>query len=146
MLRIGTQSFLTLRSWDGSQARAFEELSYQLLKSDAPTGSQVIRTGNPDGGVEWYAQLADGVEWGWQAKHVHGIDALLTAMTESVKRVVLERPQLVKLTFVISWNLATSTRGRTHTSQRQKYEAKIASWKKSLDGATPYQLRTRPRE
>lgn len=136
MLRKGTQSsFLTLRSWDGSQARAFEELSYQLLKSDAPTDSQVTRTGNPDGGVEWYAQLADGTEWGWQAKHVHGIDVLLTSMTESVKRVVLERPQLVKLTFVISWNLATSTRGRTRISQRQKYEAKVASWKKSINGA-----------
>lgn len=136
MPRTGTQSsFLTLRSWDGSQARAFEELSYQLLKSDAPSRSQVIRTGNPDGGVEWYAQLADGTEWGWQAKHVQGIDALLTAMTESVKRVVLERPQLVKLTFVISYNLATSTRGRTRTSQRQKYEAKVATWKESIDGA-----------
>ena len=128
-------SFLTLRPWDGSQARAFEELSYQLLKADAPDGSQVIRTGNPDGGVEWYAQLTDGTEWGWQAKHVHGIDPLLTAMAESVKRVVLERPQLVKLIFVISWNLATSTRGRTRTSQRQKYEAKVAAWKESIDGA-----------
>ena len=53
-------SFGTLRSWDGSQA---------------------IRTGNPDGGVEWYATLSHGTEWGWQAKHVHGIDALLSAMT-----------------------------------------------------------------
>jgi hypothetical protein len=78
----------------------------------------------PDGGVEWYAKLTDGIEWGWQAKHVQGIDALLTAMTESVKRVVLERPQLVKLIFVVSWNLATSTRGRTRVSQRQKYETK----------------------
>jgi hypothetical protein len=81
-----SSSFNTIRSWDGSQSRAFEELSYQLLKGEVPPGSTAIRTGNPDGGVEWYANLADGSEWGWQAKHVHEIDALLGAMTESVRR------------------------------------------------------------
>lgn len=135
MTRAMQSSFLALRSWDGSQARAFEELSYQLLKSDAPSGSYPIRTGNPDGGVEWYATLPDGGEWGWQAKFIQGIDALLAAMSESVKRVVLERPQLAKLTFVIPWNLATGTRGRTRTSQRQKYEAKVAAWKRSIASA-----------
>jgi len=128
-------SFDTLRSWDGSQARAFEELSYQLLKSGVPSGSQAIRTGNPDGGVEWYATLADGTEWGWQAKHVHGIDALLAAMTASVKRVVLDRPKLVKLIFVISWNLSTSTHAGARLSQRDKYERKIGSWKSTVAGA-----------
>jgi hypothetical protein len=128
-------SFDTLRAWSGSQARAFEELSYQLLKSSVPTGSQAIRTGNPDGGVEWYAAVADGKEWGWQAKHVHGIDALLTAMSSSVQRVVRDRPKLVKLTFVISWNLAASTRGGARISQRQKFENKVARWKATLPGA-----------
>jgi hypothetical protein len=51
-------------------------------------GTRAIRTGNPDGGVEWYPP--PWTEWGWQAKHVKGIDALLTAMTESVKRVAKE--------------------------------------------------------
>jgi hypothetical protein len=128
-------SFDTLRSWDGSQARAFEELSYQLLKSSVPSGSHAIRTGNPDGGVEWYATLTGGTEWGWQAKHVHGTDALLTAMTSSVQRVVQDRPKLVKLTFVISWNLATSTRRGARLSQRQKYDRKVASWKSTVPGA-----------
>ncbi len=131
---LSTSSFDTLRSWDGSQARAFEELSYQLLKSNVPSGSQAIRTGNPDGGVEWYATLTDGTERGWQAKHVHDIDALLSAMTSSVRRVVQDRPKLVKLTFVISSNLATSTRGGTRLSQRQKFENKVASWKAKVPG------------
>lgn len=135
MPRSLVSSFDTLRSWDGSQARAFEELSYQLLKSRAPSGSQAIRTGNPDGGIEWYATLADGTEWGWQAKHVHGIDLLLTAMTSSVERVVQDRPNLAKLTFVISSNLATSTRRGARLSQRQKYENKVASWKSTVPGA-----------
>ena len=130
-----TSSFDTLRTWDGSQARAFEELSYQLLKGDVPVGSTAIRTGNPDGGVEWYATLGDGSEWGWQAKHVHGIDALLTAMTESVARVATERPRLARLTFVVSSNLATSTRAGSRKSQRQKYEDKVAHWRAVIPGA-----------
>ncbi len=133
--------FDTLRPWDGSQARAFEELTFQLLKSDIPAGAQAVRTGNPDGGVEWYARLHDGSEWGWQAKHIHGIAPLLTAMGASVRRVVQDRPELVRLTFVISSNLATSTRGRTRKSQRQKYEDAVASWKATIDGAARIEFR-----
>lgn len=129
------RNFDRLRSWDGEQSRAFEELSYQLLKGDAPRGSTVIRTGNPDGGVEWYAVASDGAERGWQAKHVAGIEALLTTMTDSVRRVARERPQLRRLTFVISWNLSTGTSGGKRKSQRQKYEDKVASWKTSVPGA-----------
>lgn len=91
MPRETTSSFDTLRSWNGEQSRAFEELAFQLLKDTVPSGTRAIRTGNPDGGVEWYATLTDGTEWGWQAKHVHGIDALLTAMTTSVQRIAKER-------------------------------------------------------
>ncbi|MFH9666430.1 hypothetical protein ACH4LQ_14390 [Streptomyces globisporus] len=133
-------SFKTLRAWNGEQSRAFEELSYQLLKNRVPPGAQAIRTGNPDGGVEWYATLLDGTEWGWQAKHVDGIGPLLTAMTDSVKRVAKERPQLRKLTFAISWNLATGTLGGERTSQRQKYEAKVSTWKKTIPGAEKIQF------
>jgi hypothetical protein len=135
MLGVSELSFKTLRTWNGEQSRAFEELSYQLLKDRVPTGTQAIRTGNPDGGVEWYAPLPDGTEWGWQAKHVEGIDALLTAMTDSVNRVAKERPQLRKLTFAISWNLATGTSGGERKSQRQKYEDKVETWKKKIPGA-----------
>ncbi|MGH3766387.1 MAG: hypothetical protein ACRDTX_14765 [Pseudonocardiaceae bacterium] len=132
---VSELSFKTLRTWNGEQSRAFEELSYQLLKVRVPAGTQAIRTGNPDGGVEWYVPLPDGTEWGWQAKHVEGIDALLTAMTDSVDRVAKERPELQKLTFAISWNLATGTSGGERKSQRQKYEDKVKTWKETMPGA-----------
>lgn len=135
MARVAASSFDTLRTWNGEQSRAFEELSFQLLKDKVPSGTRAIRTGNPDGGVEWYVTLADGTEHGWQAKHVHGIDALLTAMTNSVERVAKERPSLRKLTFVVSWNLATSTSGGKRKSQRQKYEDKIKTWQQTIPGA-----------
>ena len=127
--------FDTLRMWNGEQSRAFEELSFQLLKDQVPAGTRAIRTGNPDGGVEWYATLPDGTEWGWQAKHVRGINPLLTAMTESVKRVAKERPALRRLTFVISSNLATGTSGRERKSQREKYKDKVATWQRTITGA-----------
>jgi tetratricopeptide (TPR) repeat protein len=133
--RVEASKFASLRTWNGGQSRAFEEISYQLLKDHVPAGTRAVRTGNPDGGVEWYVTLADGTEWGWQAKHVHGIDALLTAMTDSVQRVAKERPKLRKLTFAISWNLGTGTSGRERKSQRKKYDDKVAAWKKDIFGA-----------
>ncbi len=138
VLQVAASSFDTLRTWNGEQSRAFEELAFQLLKDKVPSGARAIRTGNPDGGVEWYATLPDGTEWGWQAKHVHGIDPLLTTMTDSVKRVAKERSSLRKLTFVISSNLATGKAGRggrERKSQRQKYEDKIATWHRDIPGA-----------
>jgi len=128
--------FDAIRPWRGSTARGFEELCYQLFKSDAPTGPRAIRTGNPDGGVEWYATLPDGTEWGWQAKHVHDVDSLLDGMTESVRAVVRDRPKLTKLTFLISSNLATAVGHGRYKSQRQKYDDKVEFWHTSVEGAT----------
>jgi len=85
--------------------------------------------------VEWFAPLPDGTEEGWQAKDVNGIAALLTAMTASVKTVCKERPNLRKLTFVISWNLATGTQNGGRLSQRQQYENRVASWRANIPGA-----------
>jgi hypothetical protein len=131
-------SFDTIRPWNGSQSRAFEEISFQVLKDDVPEGCTVIRTGNPDGGVEWYTTLPNGEEWGWQAKFTHNIGSLLNGMTKSVKQVVVERPKLVRMSFVISSNLSTGSSGNTNKSQRQRYEDKISFWKQKVAGADRY--------
>jgi hypothetical protein len=137
--RVSDTSFDHLCTWNGEQSRAFEEISYQLLKDKVPAGTRAVRTGNPDGGVEWYAALPNGTEWGWQARHVRGIDALLSGMTDSVKRVANERPNVRKLTFVISSNLSTGKAprkdGREIKSQREKYEDKVATWQRTIPGA-----------
>lgn len=62
-------------------------------------------------------------------------------MTGSVERVAKERPQLKKLIFVISWNLATGTRGGERKSQRQKYEDKIAFWRRSISGTADVEFK-----
>lgn len=129
-----------IRSWDGSKDRAFEEICYQLLRElqDLPPDmvGRPIRTGNPDGGVEWYALRANGEQWGWQVKYIWDIDDLLGAMTDTVERVVDERPTLTKLTFCIPWNLPAGTARGRWTSARQKYDNKVETWKRTLPGAT----------
>lgn len=78
--------------------------------------------------------MQDGTESGWQAKHVEGIDPLLAAMTDSVKRVAKERPELRNLTVAISWNLAIGTR-----------HAVAAEWCRLIpDGSFPCRLETKP--
>ena len=130
--------FKLIRSWDGSKDRAFEEICYQLLREpqDLPADmvGRPIRTGNPDGGVEWYALRPDGEQWGWQAKYIDDIDDLLNAMTATVTRVVAERPTLTKLTFCIPWNLSAGTAKGKRKSARQKYDDKVDTWKQTIPG------------
>lgn len=58
-----------LRTWNGSQHSAFEELCCQLARyENVPENSKFIRKGTPDAGVECYWQLPNGDELAWQAK------------------------------------------------------------------------------
>jgi hypothetical protein len=79
-----SESLELIRPWEGSKDRAFEEICYQLLREpeDLPPNMHglPVRTGNADGGVEWYAYTADGGEWGWQAKYILDTEDLLDAM------------------------------------------------------------------
>src|SRR5467141_3693522 len=59
----------TLRTLDGPQPKAFEELCCQLAAYEpAPQGSTFVRLAAPDAGVECYWTLPNGDEWSWQAK------------------------------------------------------------------------------
>ena len=57
------RDFRSLRAWRGSQDQAFEELCYQL-RDRTPDGAELVKTGNPDAGLEWYVELPNGVQWG----------------------------------------------------------------------------------
>ena len=62
-------NWLDLRPFNGSQHAAFEEICCQLAAAETPPpGSQFLRKGAPDAGVECYWVLPDASEWGWQAK------------------------------------------------------------------------------
>ena len=69
-----------IRPLNGSRADGFEELCAQLARAERPTGSRFERKGAPDAGVECYAVLEGGSEWGWQAKYFDGLgDSVVSA-------------------------------------------------------------------
>ncbi len=93
-----------LRSWDGSQDQAFEELCCQLASCEkTPPGSHFIRKRAPDAGVECYWKLATGEEWGWQAKFFTSVPTTQQwqQIDESVQTALDKHPSLVLYTICI---------------------------------------------
>jgi hypothetical protein len=133
--------FSQLRQWDGSQARAFEELTYQL-RDQEPDGVEVIKTGNPDGGVEWYWRHEDGSEWGWQAKFYDDIDDLLSAMRASLVRVADQRKEMRRLTFCIPFDLSDVPDPPRGVMARQKFEDAAERWKTDITDEVEIKLWT----
>ena len=126
--------FRNIRPWRGSQHQAFEELCYQLRDS-TPKGGELVKTGNPDGGLEWYVTRRNGTQWGWQAKYSFDIDNLLNGMEKSLKTVVEKRPNCRRLTFCIPFDLPDAVDEGKRKSARKKFEDKKKSWQKRIPGA-----------
>ena len=126
--------FRNIRQWRGSQDQAFEELCYQL-RDGTPPGAKLVKTGNPDGGLEWYVTFRNGVQWGWQAKYSFTIDSLLQGMEKSLKTIVEGRSNCRRLTFCIPFDLPDAVEGGKRKSARQKFEDKKTSWRNRISGA-----------
>ncbi len=126
--------FRNIRQWRGSQHQAFEELCYQL-RDPVPEGAELVKTGNPDGGLEWYITRRNGTQWGWQAKYSFDIDNLLKGMEKSLKTVVEKRPNCRRLTFCIPFDLPDAVDEGKRKSARQKFEDKKESQRKRIPGA-----------
>ena len=126
--------FKTLRHWDGSQHRAFEELCYQL-RDRTLDASDLVKTGNPDAGLEWYVTRSGGAVWGWQAKYTFDIDTALDLMERSLKTVIRERPMCRRLTFCVPFDLPDVPGKRARKLARQKFEDRKESWRRRIAGA-----------
>ena len=126
--------FRSLRQWDGSQHRAFEELCYQL-RDLPPKGAELVKPGNPDSGFEWYVNLRNGVQWGWQAKFIFEVDRLLNHMERSLRTVVQKRPKCRRLTFCIPFDLSDAVDAGKQKSARQKFEDRKQRWRCHIPGA-----------
>ena len=78
-----TLDWTAIRPLNGGREKGFEELCSQLARAEAPAGAPFVRKGTPDAGVECYAVLADGTEWGWQSKYLdcqpHSVPSVRTA-------------------------------------------------------------------
>lgn len=123
------EKFSSIRSWDGNQPRAFEELCYQL-RDPTPPGVELIKTGSPDAGVEWYWRDREGNETGWQVKFVFDTSGLLDAMRKSLKVASEKRPALTKLTFCIPYDLADDPSCTAGQQARQKFDDAKIRWRK----------------
>ena len=134
------RSFRSIREWDGSKHRAFEELCYQL-RDPVPNGSTVVKTGDPDGGYEWYMTSSDGTEWGWQAKYVFDIDNLLRLMARTLRTVADKRPKCRRLTFCIPFDLSDSPGSGSRKSARRKFDDRKLAWSQSIAGADQIEIR-----
>ena len=133
-MTVGGPDFRSIREWRGSQDQAFEELCYQL-RDPTPEGAVLVKTGSPDGGLEWYVTLDDEVQWGWQVKFIFDINSLLGSMESSLSTVVERRPACRRLTFCIPFDLPDSPGAGEWKSARQKFEARKQSWRERIPGA-----------
>ena len=86
-----------IRPLNGSRVNGFEELCAQLARAESPAGSRFERKGPPDAGVECYAVLSDGSEWGWQAKYFDELrDSQWSQLDDSVKTALEKHSRLVR--------------------------------------------------
>ncbi len=130
-----------IRSHEGSQARAWEELAYQLRPPVSFGHAETRKTRAPDAGVEWYEVYADGHTEGFQAKFHSSLADALSGMKESVVAVCAKRPELTRLTFVVPYDFTDSGDGRTKSDQ-DRWEDAVAGWQRTVDGADQIEFRT----
>lgn len=130
-----------IRSHEGSQARAWEELAYQLRPQVAAGHVETRKTRAPDGGVEWYEVYADGHVEGFQAKFHASLADALSGMKESVVAVCAKRPKLTKLTFVVPYDFTDSGAGQTKSDQ-DRWDDAVAGWQRTVAGADRIGFRT----
>ncbi|WP_326557216.1 hypothetical protein [Micromonospora sp. NBC_01796] len=131
----------SIRSHEGSQARAWEELAYQLRPPVDEGHVETRKTRAPDAGVEWYEVYADGHQEGFQAKFHATLSDALSGMRESVEAVCTKRPKLTKLTFVVPYDFTDSGTASTKTDQ-DRWDEAVARWRTDFPLASQIEFAT----
>jgi hypothetical protein len=117
-----------IRTLNGSRAGGFEELCAQLGRAESPSAARFERKGTPDAGVECYAVLSDGSEWGWQAKYFDSLgDSQWGQLDKSVKKAIEKHPRMVRYFVCIPLDLADARITR-QTSAREKWNDHVKEW------------------
>jgi hypothetical protein len=130
-----------IRAHEGSQARAWEELAYQLRPPVADGHVETRKTRAPDAGVEWYEVYADGHQEGFQAKFHANLTDALSGMRESVEAVCNKRPSLTRLTFVVPYDFTDSGTASTKTDQ-DRWDEAVARWRSDFPAASRIEFAT----
>jgi hypothetical protein len=132
---------MNIRAHEGSQARAWEELAYQLRPPANEGHLETRKTRAPDAGVEWYEVYEDGHQEGFQAKFHASLEDALGGMRESVKAVSTKRPSLTKLTFILPYDFTDSGDAKTKTDQ-DRWDDAVKRWKADFQKAMDIEFAT----
>lgn len=119
-----------LRSYNGDQKNAFEELVCQLARAEAIEGKQkFVRVAAPDAGVEAYCILDNGDEFGWQAKFFSSMgDSQWNQLKESFEAALSKHPRLTRYYICIPLDRADA-RVSGRKSLLDRWNEKVAAWK-----------------
>ncbi|WP_338640917.1 AVAST type 2 anti-phage system protein Avs2 [Burkholderia pyrrocinia] len=118
----------SIRPLNGSKQDAFEELCTQLARASCPLGSQFIRKGRPDSGVEAHVVHPDGTEWAWQSKYFNAMkSSQWVQLDESVKTALAGHPNLTRFVVCVPLDLADGRTGRSK-SARQRWNEHVVKW------------------
>lgn len=121
-------SFNAIRSLDGSQHKAFEELCAQLARAEFEGRGTFVRKGTPDAGVECYGTHADGSQWAWQAKYFDRFeDSQWNQMNESVQTALRSHPQMTRFFMCVPKDLPDA-RAPRRKSAKEKWDSQVAQW------------------
>ncbi|MGI9101072.1 MAG: AVAST type 2 anti-phage system protein Avs2 [Terriglobales bacterium] len=119
----------SIRVLNGSQSNGFEELCAQLARREIPDGWQFERNGPPDAGVECYATLPSGDEWGWQAKYFGVLgNSQWSQLDESIRTALEKHPHLTKYFVCVPLDRSDARVGKQR-SAKQRWEEHKAKWR-----------------
>ncbi len=119
-----------IRPLNGSQAEGFEELCSQLARAESPSGSSFTRKGPPDAGVECHTVLADGTEWGWQAKYFDSLgDSQWAQLDDSVRTALAKHPRLIQYFVCVPLD-RPDARIQDRKSAMDRWDDHAAKWAK----------------
>ena len=117
-----------IRPINGGRDKGFEELCAQLARAEGPAGSEFVRKGTPDAGVECYSVLSDGSEWAWQSKYVFELgDSQWSQIDGSVKTALEKHPRLVRYFVCVPIDRADA-RIEGRKSAKDRWDERVAKW------------------
>ena len=117
-----------IRTFNGSQSEAFEELCTQLARQRIPEGTNPTRKGTPDAGVEFFVVFENGEEWGWQAKYFNTLgDTQWNQMDRSVRTALDKHPGLTRYFICVPLDRPDARIGR-QLSALQRWHNYVERW------------------
>ena len=121
----------SIRALNGSQRDGFEEFCAQLARAETPADGQFVRKGSPDAGVECFAILSNGDEWGWQAKFfTSALGATQWRQLDSSVEAALENHPALARYYVCAPRDRSDGRSDGSTTEMQQWDQHARKWRR----------------